>query len=113
MGETKVIKGLMFLKEKLYNGIFQDRMKCIDLARHGLDRIFSEYELDLLVTPMFSGLAPVSGYPSICVPAGYCSDGTPYGITFIGRAYDEPRLIAAAYAYEQISRRRKQPVFAV
>lgn len=89
------------------------RMKCIDLARHGLDRIFSEYELDLLVTPMFSGLAPVSGYPSICVPAGYCSDGTPYGITFIGRAYDEPRLIAAAYAYEQISRRRKQPVFAV
>ena len=25
MGETEVIKGLMFLKEKLYNGIFQDR----------------------------------------------------------------------------------------
>ena len=89
------------------------RMKCIDLARHGLDRVFSEYELDLLVTPMFSGLSPVSGYPSICVPAGYCSDGTPYGITFIGRAYDEPRLIAAAYAYEQISQRRKKPVFAV
>lgn len=37
MGETEVIKGLMFLKEKLYNGIFQDRLKCIDLAIAALE----------------------------------------------------------------------------
>lgn len=39
MGETEVIKGLMFLKEKLYNGIFQDRLKCIDLAIDALEEV--------------------------------------------------------------------------
>lgn len=39
MGETEVIKGLMFLKEKLYNGIFQDRLKCIDLAVAALEEV--------------------------------------------------------------------------
>lgn len=32
MGENEAIKGLMFFKEKLYNGIFQDRLNCIDYA---------------------------------------------------------------------------------
>ena len=39
MGETEVIKGLMFLKEKLYNGIFQDRLDCIDLAIAALEEV--------------------------------------------------------------------------
>lgn len=39
MGGTEVIKGLMFLKEKLYNGIFQDRLKCIDLAIAALEEV--------------------------------------------------------------------------
>lgn len=38
-GETEVIKGLMFLQEKLYNGIFQDRLKCIDLAIAALEEV--------------------------------------------------------------------------
>jgi len=61
--------------------------------------------------PMFSGLSPISGYPSICVPAGYKKDGTPYGITFIGKPFDEKTIIAAAYAYEQASKMRKAPKF--
>ena len=32
MAENEAIKGLMFLKEKLYNGIFQDCLNCIDIA---------------------------------------------------------------------------------
>lgn len=39
MRENEVIKGLMFLKEKLYNGIFQDRLECIDLAIIALEEI--------------------------------------------------------------------------
>ena len=39
MEETEVIKGLMFLKEKLYNGIFQDRLDCIDLAIAALEEV--------------------------------------------------------------------------
>ena len=88
------------------------RLNCIKQSRtDGLDRVFDELSLDVLVCPMFSGLSPISGYPSICIPAGYKSDGTPYGITIIARPFDEKTLIAAAYDYEQASKMRKAPVF--
>jgi len=88
------------------------RLECIKQSRtNGLDKVFEEHNLDVLVCPMFSGLSPISGYPSICVPAGYKKCGEPYGITFIARPFDEQTLIAAAYSYEQASKMRKAPVF--
>ena len=48
--------------------------------------------------------------PSIVVPAGFTSDGLPAGITFLGRGYDDARMIRYAYAYEQATRHRKPPV---
>ncbi|HJB96433.1 MAG TPA: hypothetical protein H9765_12605 [Candidatus Mediterraneibacter intestinigallinarum] len=39
MIENEAIKDLMFLKEKLYNGIFQDRLNCIDLAIAALEEV--------------------------------------------------------------------------
>ena len=35
----KVINGLNFLKEKLYNGIYADRLDCIDYAISALKEI--------------------------------------------------------------------------
>jgi amidase len=42
----------------------------------------------------------VSGYPSLSVPAG-CVSGLPVGLSFIGPAWSEPRLLALGYAFEQ------------
>lgn len=39
MTETEAIKGLLFLKEKLYNGIYADRLGCIDYAVYTLKEI--------------------------------------------------------------------------
>ena len=50
--------------------------------------------------------------PSIVVPAGFTSDRLPAGITFLGRGYDDARMIRYAYAYEQATRHRKPPVSA-
>jgi amidase len=33
------------------------------------------------------------------------------GLSFIGRAWSEPRLIALAYAFEQATRHRQPPRF--
>jgi amidase len=52
--------------------------------------------------------AAVAGYPAITVPCGY-SFGLPVGITFMGRAWSEAKLIGLAYAYEQATRWRKAP----
>jgi Asp-tRNA(Asn)/Glu-tRNA(Gln) amidotransferase A subunit family amidase len=54
--------------------------------------------------------SPTSGFPAINVPMGYTRDNTlPAGITFFGRAWDEPTLIRLAYAYEWATQHRRPP----
>ena len=47
--------------------------------------------------------------PSIVVPAGFTRDNLPAGITFLGRPYDDARMIRLAYGYEQATRHRRVP----
>jgi Asp-tRNA(Asn)/Glu-tRNA(Gln) amidotransferase A subunit family amidase len=47
--------------------------------------------------------------PSIVVPAGCTRDDLPAGITFLGRPYDDARMIQLAFAYEQATRHRRAP----
>jgi amidase len=53
----------------------------------------------------------LAGYPSISVPAGHVF-GLPVGVTFLGRAFSEARLVALAYAFEQATHARQAPAFA-
>jgi amidase len=50
-----------------------------------------------------AGPAAVCGYPSISLPAGLVG-GLPVGLTFMGPAWSEPRLLALAFAFEQATR---------
>src|SRR6185436_12216618 len=54
-------------------------------------------------------LSAVSGLPALSVPAGVTNDGLPIGLELLGKAFDESRLLALAYAYEQASHTRKPP----
>jgi Asp-tRNA(Asn)/Glu-tRNA(Gln) amidotransferase A subunit family amidase len=47
--------------------------------------------------------------PSIVVPAGFTSDGLPAGITFLGRPYDDAKMLQLAFAYEQATTHRRPP----
>src|SRR5262249_12260802 len=50
--------------------------------------------------------------PSIVVPAGFTRDNLPAGITFLGRPYDDAKMIQLAYAYEQATQHRRAPAVA-
>ncbi len=94
----------------------------------GIDAVIAKFRLDAIVAPTgspawttdlingdhFLGAsstpAAVAGYPSITVPAGFVR-GLPVGISFIGSAWSEAKLIALAYAYEQATKHRKPPTF--
>jgi amidase len=89
------------------------------IARHKLDAIVAPtgspaWPTDLVNGDHFLGAsstpAAVAGYPSITVPAGQVY-GLPVGISFIGTAWSEQRLVALAYAYEQATHHRKPPRF--
>jgi amidase len=94
----------------------------------GIDAVMNKYRLDALVAPTsnpawvtdlingdhFTGAsstpAAVAGYPNINVPAGFYAD-LPVGISFFGRAWSEPKLIAIAYSFEQLTNHRRPPRF--
>ena len=81
-----------------------DRLRDITLTRElGIDAVCRQYGLDALVTPggAAAKLTGKSGYPAVTVPAGFADDGNPVGLSFIGPAFSEPRLIALAHAFEQ------------
>jgi amidase len=99
------------------------------LARQeGIDATMDKFKLDALVAPtggpawitdlingdnasgQTSTAAAVACYPSVSVPAGYVH-GLPVGISFFGRAWSEPTLIALAHAFEQATKVRKAPQF--
>jgi len=94
----------------------------------GIDAITNANKLDAIVAPSggtawqtdlvngdcgvfeSSSQAAVAGYPNITVPAGYVQ-GLPVGMSFFGRAFSEPTLIKAAYAFEQATKARQTPKF--
>lgn len=105
------------------------RNKCRRLSRSlGIDAVMAKHRLDALVAPTgnpawptdlvngdhFTGSsstpAAVAGYPSISVPMGFVYD-LPVNLSFFGRAWSEPTLIRAAYAFEQASKHRRPPGF--
>ena len=47
--------------------------------------------------------------PSIVVPAGFTRANLPAGITFLGRPFDDAKMIQLAYSYEQVSLHRRAP----
>ena len=85
-----------------------------DLAtsRDRIDAVMAEHDLTalLFVNSHGAGIGARAGYPSVTVPAGYrAANRRPFNVTFLGRAWSEPALIAYAYAYERAAGVRRPP----
>jgi len=61
--------------------------------------------VDVYVAPSFGGdnllLTNLTGHPALCVPNGFTAGGQPTSISFIGKLYDEARLLAVGKAYQE------------
>jgi len=100
LSSRKIIADLM-AEHKLdaLSGITNGLACCIDLVNGDYDN-----------GPSLSTPAAISGFPHITVPMGLVH-GLPAGFSFFATAYQEPQLIAMAYAYEQASHKRQAPTF--
>ena len=125
----------LFEKAEAYGGLdskeYVDSLaECRKGARDdGLDRVLKANRLDALIAPTggpawlidpvngdhsgasFSSPAAVAGYPHLTVPAGFVRD-LPVGLSFVGAAWSEARLLALGHAYEKITTHRRPPRFA-
>ena len=88
-------------------------------GKDGIDKLLAEHKLTLLTAPtdrpawaidLVNGdhyssvgagsLAAIAGYPHLTVPMG-AVDGLPVGLSFIGAAWDDKRVLEAGAAYER------------
>ena len=106
----------------------QKRAEARSLSRAALDGMLTGDKLDAIVSPSngpasivdpvnggnFFGspstLPAVSGYPHLTVPSGEAS-GVPLGISFLGAAWSEAKLLALGFAFEQATHARREPGF--
>lgn len=56
-----------------------------------------------------SGIANMTGFPDLIVPAGMTKDGLPVTLSFLGPAFSEPKLLAYGYDFEQATLARVLP----
>ena len=50
--------------------------------------------------PFDCGPGAIAGLPALAIPSGFASYGLPVGLELLGRAFDEPTLIAIASGFE-------------
>jgi amidase len=76
-----------------------------------LDQAFANAKVEVLVSlaTSHSELYATAGYPAITVPLGLGQDGTPNGVTLIGKPGKDADLLAYAYAFEQATHYRVAP----
>jgi aspartyl-tRNA(Asn)/glutamyl-tRNA(Gln) amidotransferase subunit A len=97
--------------------------RVMDEARAGAaDAVLDKHSVDVLVIPTapcvasviaetpgaasgrivaWTGIIDFTGQPAIAVPCGL-ADGMPASISFVARRWDEPSMLRAARAYEQV-----------
>lgn len=94
----------------------------------GIDAVMIKHKLDAIITVTggpawvtdvingdhytggYSTASAVAGYPHITVPVGMAF-GLPCGMSILGRAWSEPKLISIAHHFEQATKHRRAPRF--
>ena len=124
-----------YIREALERFLTMEPLPCPDLytrpenirIRNAVLALMDSLQLDAIIYPTWSNpprkvgdmespagdnsqiLSPHTGFPAITVPMGFSYDQWPAGLTFLGRLFDEPKLIRYTYAYEQATRHRWPP----
>lgn len=102
------------------------------LMRSTISGVLTRYKVDALVYPTNSrpaqpialppgvppaptpsspsGMANLTGFPDLIVPAGMTKDGLPVTLSFFGPAWSEPKLFGYGYDFEQAVKARVLPV---
>ena len=96
-----------------------------------INGIFDKHNLDALVYPTSLRRPPqiasantssggggisttvvgnLTGFPDLVVPAGFTTDDLPVTVSFLGRAFSEPKILALGYSFEQAVKGFRRPV---
>ena len=131
--KRRIMLGTYVLSSGYYDAYYKKAQKVRTVIKNSYDELFGKY--DLLLTPTSPTTAfkigeksnnplemyladictvPVNigGLPGMSIPCGLDSKGMPIGFQLLAKAFDEEKIIQAAYSYEQNSNfRENKPTF--
>jgi Asp-tRNA(Asn)/Glu-tRNA(Gln) amidotransferase A subunit family amidase len=103
---------------------YEEALAMREALRAALQKVMDDHDLDALAYPTVRGppmligerqsgstcqVSAGSGFPAMAIPGGFTQDGLPTGLELLGRPFDDARLVAMAYAYEQAVHPRRPP----
>ena len=118
--EANPVEGLKYQQRELVEAAAadlsayeEDRAAGLASNRALIDALLDGFDVAMVPSGnALVGIADRAGYPVLTVPAGYGTGGAgrnPIGVTFVGVAGSEAKLLAAGYAYEQATKVRLAP----
>lgn len=120
--KRRIMLGTYALSAGYYDAYYMKALKVRTLVRRDFEAAFAV--ADVVVTPtapttafrlgektgdplqmylsdIFTIAANLAGLPALSLPCGFDRENLPIGLQLIGRPFEEDRLLAAAYVYEQ------------
>jgi aspartyl-tRNA(Asn)/glutamyl-tRNA(Gln) amidotransferase subunit A len=113
----RILLGTFVLSANYYDAYYTKAQRVRRLVREATEKLLQDFDLllgptapstafrfgekvhdplTLFLADVFTVQANVTGFPAISVPAGTDETGLPIGLQLLGRAFDEPLLLAAA-----------------
>lgn len=120
--KRRIMLGSFVLSSGYYDAYYNKALKVRRLIKDSFDSAFSKY--DMIISPVAPTVAykigenssdplkmylgdvytvsiNLAGIPGVSVPCGFGANGMPVGMQLIGNSFDEPKLVRAAYAFQQ------------
>jgi Asp-tRNA(Asn)/Glu-tRNA(Gln) amidotransferase A subunit family amidase len=104
---------------------YQEQLRMRVTLRERVEQVMSREDIDVLVYPTARQspsrigdpqnnsncrMSGHSGLPALSLPVGFTEAGLPIGMEVLGGMFEDARLVAIGYAFEQATQHRRDPV---
>lgn len=119
--KRRIMLGSFVLSSGYYDAYYKKGLQVRGLIKKSFDEAFEKY--DMILSPnapttafkigenstdplkmylgdIYTVSVNLAGIPAVTVPCGFGNNGMPVGLQLIGRAFSEPVLVKAAYAFQ-------------
>lgn len=120
--KRRIMLGSFVLSSGYYDAYYNKSLKVRGLVKKSFDEAFEKY--DMILSPVapttaykigenssdplkmylgdiYTVSVNLAGIPAVSVPCGFGANGMPVGMQLIGNAFDEPKLVRTAYAFQK------------
>lgn len=120
--KRRIMLGSFVLSAGYYDAYYKKALQVRTLLKNAFDQVFTGYDailapvapttayrigektkdpLEMYLGDVYTVPVNIAGLPALSLPCGTDSQGLPIGMQLIGKAYSEPTLYRAGFAFEQ------------